>query len=722
MLRIDRIHLICLALCPFVLNCEKDDPLEGPIGGIVLVIRSFPAAAKDRELQRIARVEMTINRVEVDHAPVPGAPARRTTIDTQQRRIVIENGDAEFMVGQLAAPVGFISRLRVYPTAVSLRLSNGETVALEVPSPNIPSWEQSGWKFEPVDEMPWRIVENELTGVRGLFRFEQRMLHNKGLEYKFKPTIPAEGFAINPPAGQPGVLADRLFVVFKPGTSAARIAEIHAGVRATVEFSPELGTGYRIKLPVTVNLQDGLRYYQERSEVIGAHPGVNLALDQAPSLIPTEGFRFEHGTLPAAWKILSDANNGKVGSHQVRVGIIDDGFFLDHDDLRRNIAINQGELPAALFDRNGDGKVTREDILQFDTDDDGVLTFRDLNDARLAAVAPKDKDGDGLIEPTDLLADARYVNAINEDGGKLDDLVGWDFTRGNNNPFAGVLHHGSKVALAIGAEPNNGKYGDIHKGAVGASWRVSIVPLVAGVILGPGMMEAAVFEAIRYAELQKLDIVVIPAGVAVWRKGTGLTCAKKNTPTFSNDPIPADQYDKFVGETIPAMWGTLFNDSQTGDRRNQALYVMSAGNDTADIGLSGIFRFPTEVIKSVIPDGVIVTGGYGDNFDSAINSNYSQKGGTVDLFGPNFWRLTDDELVLGGTSAAAATVGGVAALTLARFPGLTGKPAQLRSHLIATGIDDVDVVGLEFLPPCGFLITGHRRVHALGAVSTVPAM
>jgi hypothetical protein len=700
-------------------GCKPDDPLSGPVGGTVLTIRSFPAT-KSGDLEAIASIHVTTNRVEVDHSQSADGQTTRVVTDTHERDIVIDNAAGDFIVGQLEAPVGFVSTVRLFPKAVTIILKSGRKVDLEVPGPNVPSWQQSGWKLQPADGKPWPIRLNELTGIRGLFRFDEAMLHNKGQGYKFKPTLPAESFQVNPPEGKPGVLADRLFVVFKPGTSLARIAAIHAGINASTEFSPQIGSGYRVKLPVSTDLKSGLEYYLNQPEVVGAHPGVNMVLDAAPTLEPTEGFRFEQDGLPSAWKAVFDANHGLVGSHTIRVGLIDEGVFLDDPDLRLNIGINQGELPVALFDQNGDGKVTDVDIAQLDTDGDGVISFRDLNDPKLKSIAPVDRDGDGIVEPTELLADKRYVNGIDEDGGKVDDLLGWNFAENNNDTFSSALSHGSNMALIIGAEANNGKFGDLKTGAVGAMWRVSIVPLVASSFLQGAMMEATVFEAIRYAELHKLDVVLIPGGTAVWRKGTGLNCAKKNTPGFSNDPFPPTQYDDFVNTTIPAMWRAPFIDPATGQVRSHALYVMSSGNDSADIGDPGIFRFPSEAIKQAIPDSVMIVGGYGGNFDAAATTNYSGKDGPVDIFGPNAWRTKANDFLIAGTSAAAAAVAGVAGLTVTRFPELTGQPKRLRRQLIDTGVAEVDVVGLEFLPPCGVLIRGLKRIEAFQAVSTPP--
>ena len=88
--------------------------------------------------------------------------------------------------------------------------------------------------------------------------------------------------------------------------------------------------------------------------------------------------------------------NNKLGSNTVYIGIIDEGYMFDHEDLAANAGKNPGEIAG-----------------------NGV-----------------DDDGNGLV----------------------DDVYGWDFAGNNNSVFDGVDDdHGTHVAGTIGAVGGNGK-------------------------------------------------------------------------------------------------------------------------------------------------------------------------------------------------------------------------------------------------------------------------
>lgn len=160
-----------------------DDPVPGPIGGLVLVIRSFEAT-KVPEIKAIKSIEIRTKRVEVQHSATADGEARFLTVDTQPRSIVIENqGQTDLLVAQYQVSVGLVSQIRIFPSAVTIHLKNGDDIVLDAPSSNLPSWEQSGWKLEPI-EGRWPIQLDELTGVRILFKFDERLIYNKGNGYK----------------------------------------------------------------------------------------------------------------------------------------------------------------------------------------------------------------------------------------------------------------------------------------------------------------------------------------------------------------------------------------------------------------------------------------------------------------------------------------------------------------------------------------------------------
>lgn len=114
---------------------------------------------------------------------------------------------------------------------------------------------------------------------------------------------------------------------------------------------------------------------------------------------------------------------GFTGATKTVVGVVDTGIDYTHPDLYLNIWLNQGEIPNAFKPKIKD------------TDSDGLITFRDLNNLANKAYVT-DKNNNGYIDAGDLLKDARWADGIDQDkNGYTDDLIGWDFFNNDNDPF-----------------------------------------------------------------------------------------------------------------------------------------------------------------------------------------------------------------------------------------------------------------------------------------------
>jgi hypothetical protein len=160
----------------------------------------------------------------------------------------------------------------------------------------------------------------------------------------------------------------------------------------------------------------------------------------------------EPGQPPECWEQEMEGITGmradrawelSTGRPDVVVAVLDCGIFWQRTDLVNKLYLNPGELPLP------------EGATDYDADNNGSFDIRDyLGDSRVF-----DVNENGRIDPGDLIE--IFSDGGDDDGnGYVDDISGWDFYQGDNQPFDDVSYgHGSGIATDAAAEANNGSGG-----------------------------------------------------------------------------------------------------------------------------------------------------------------------------------------------------------------------------------------------------------------------
>jgi subtilisin family serine protease/subtilisin-like proprotein convertase family protein len=236
-----------------------------------------------------------------------------------------------------------------------------------------------------------------------------------------------------------------------------------------------LATGYyQVDLGKGMTVDKALAEYRAEKGVLSAEPDYELTVSTVsndPLLSQQWGLKNtgQNGGTPGADIHAEQAWSVINSSPKVVVAVLDTGVAYNDTDLAENIWINQADIPAYWYTKtsatSGYNKIVYKSEIKTATP--GVITFRDLNNPVNAGLVWK-SDGNSLVDAGDLLRPTSQGGW--EQSGKSNDLIGWNYANGNNNPVDNN-GHGTNVAGILGAVGNNGA------GVAGVDWNVQIMPV-----------------------------------------------------------------------------------------------------------------------------------------------------------------------------------------------------------------------------------------------------
>lgn len=412
------------------------------------------------------------------------------------------------------------------------------------------------------------------------------------------------GYALNEEslANRPQYVEGEVLVKLKPDVSLTAVNSINSefGTQTLREF--KFTRTFHLQLPASLSVDKAISLLQRSPYVEYAVPNGIYYLDQTFPNDPNLGSLWglnntgQTGGTPDADIDAPEAWDITTGDHNVVIAVIDSGLDMAHPDIAANVWTNPGEIA-----------------------------------------------GNGIDD---------------DNNGYIDDVHGWDFSGGDNDPSpagGGCLGHGTHTAGTIGAVGNNGV------GISGVNWTVQIMPLKA-------------FKPIL-----------------------GILCSANDA-----NLIAAIEYHTMMGVRISSnSWGGTTYSAATYDaiRASNSVFVAASGNDGVNNDTSP--HYPS----SYDLDNIISVAAIDHNDALASFSNYGVV--SVDVAAPGVDVVStlpnNSYGSFSGTSMATPHVAGVVGLLLAQDPNLTINEVKWR---ILAGADNT-----------GLPILTHGRANSYNALA-----
>lgn len=456
-------------------------------------------------------------------------------------------------------------------------------------------------RLVPGSHVPIDIVPDATTEVTGLF-LPARDLSNDadGNERRLTDKIDLVQIAQQQ---QGALLPDELVVQFAQNLSREQITQIVQSRSTGVARALFKKNYYTIKLPTGTDLKKEIEFYHSRPDVEFVLPNTLLSgLYAPPEYASSRQPSLLESGVESAWNVNNASGSpNNSGSYKPIIAVIDSGFDLANPDIWPNIYINSAEIPrdkiSLVGDRNLDG---RNDVKDLDFDNDGFITFSDLNAlvpiyrdlCKIDRSPPFDK-----CNPLDLVNGATTILDVdkkpacksivdvpaeerlwqdgvdNDNNDYCDDLIGWNFSNQTNVPTTSSSH-GTEVAGIIGAADNG-------IGLVGVSGRSRLLPLQATREISPTIGEMRilrdlVMHAMDYAGKintnDHADVINLSAGFIATRDGSGITECRGNPDAIFEPNVEGSKLDQFITESYKE-----FRKRQI-DSLGGSLLVNAAGN------------------------------------------------------------------------------------------------------------------------------------------------